>query len=228
MTPVARRGRPALRLLPALARAGVRHRRPVHEGGRRALRQARGRPRDGTADRADDPRRRPGDGAHRLHPAERARPRRLPRPGSRRHRLTDPRRRPRGRGGRRVRGRDGDGARRRRGPGHQGAHHPHHRHRRRPRLRRPGARLAGRLRPAHRQDGEVRQAVRRRARRPPRSRPRLRRRGHATARSPVPSTPSDRHDIDYVCVVERRKWHEIRRRNRGFVSRPTTPSGRTG
>ena len=57
------------------------------------------------------------------------------------------------------------------------ARHPDHRHRRRPGLRRPGARLAGRLRPAHRPDGEVRQAVRRRARRPPRRRPRLRRRG---------------------------------------------------
>ena len=42
------------------------------------------------------------------------------------------------------------------------AHHPDHRHRRGCRLRRPGAGLAGRLRPAHRQDGAFRQAVRRR------------------------------------------------------------------
>ena len=42
---------------------------------------------------------------------------------------------------------------------------PHHRHRRRRGLRRPGAGLAGRLRAAHRPDGEVRQAVRRPARR---------------------------------------------------------------
>ena len=108
-----------VRLLPGLAGAGLRDRRPVHEGGRRALREARGRPRDGAADRAAHPRRRPGDGAHRLHPAERARPRRLPRPGPRRDRPADPRRRQGGRGRRRVRGRHGDGARRRRRPGHQ-------------------------------------------------------------------------------------------------------------
>ena len=82
--PRAGRRRPAVRLLPGLARAGLPHRRPVHEGGRRALREARGRRRDGAADRAADPRRHPGDGAHRLHPAVRARPRRLPRPGPRR------------------------------------------------------------------------------------------------------------------------------------------------
>ena len=67
------------------------------------------------------PGRHPGDGAHRLHPAERARPRRLPRAGPRRRRRAGPRRRPRRPGRRRVRGRDGDGARRRRRPGHQGA-----------------------------------------------------------------------------------------------------------
>ena len=63
------------------------------------------------ADRAADPWGRPGDGPHRLHAAERARPGRVPRPGPRRHRLAHPRRRPRDRGGRRVRRRDGDGAR---------------------------------------------------------------------------------------------------------------------
>ena len=73
----------------------------------------------------------PGHGAHRLHPAERARPRRLPRPGARRGRPADPRRREGGRGRRRVRGGDGDGAGRRRRPGDPRALHPDHRHRRR-------------------------------------------------------------------------------------------------
>jgi hypothetical protein len=40
-----------------------------------------------------------------------------------------------------------------RGPDLQGAAHPHDRHRRRRRLRRPGAGLAGRVRPPHRSDG---------------------------------------------------------------------------
>ena len=71
------------------------------------------------ADRAAHPRRRPGHGAHRLHPAERARPRRLPRPGPRRDRPADPRRRQGDRGRGRVRGRHGDGAGRRRRPGHR-------------------------------------------------------------------------------------------------------------
>ena len=44
VTPLPGRRRPALRLLPALARAGLRHRRAVHEGGRRPRGQARGRP----------------------------------------------------------------------------------------------------------------------------------------------------------------------------------------
>ena len=72
----------------ALARAGLPHRRAVHEGGRRALREARGR-------RARWPPqvelltgRHPGDGAHRLHAAVRAHARRLPRPGPRRGRAT--------------------------------------------------------------------------------------------------------------------------------------------
>ena len=42
-----------------------------------------------------DPRRHPGDGAHRLHPAERARPRRLPGPGPRRRRRRGSSRTPR-------------------------------------------------------------------------------------------------------------------------------------
>ena len=45
------RRRPALRLLPGLARAGLPHGRALHEGGRRPLRQARGRRRDGAGDR---------------------------------------------------------------------------------------------------------------------------------------------------------------------------------
>ena len=41
--PRAGRRRPAVRLLPGLARAGLPHRRPLHEGGRRPRREARGR-----------------------------------------------------------------------------------------------------------------------------------------------------------------------------------------
>ena len=77
--PCARRRRPALRLLPGLAGAGLRHGRPLHEGGPRPLREARGRRRDGAPDHPAQPGRHPGDGPHRLHAAERARPRRLPR-----------------------------------------------------------------------------------------------------------------------------------------------------
>ena len=56
----------------------------------------------------------PGDGAHRLHPAVRAQPRRLPGAGPRRRRAAAGRRGQGDGGGRRVRARDGDGARRRR------------------------------------------------------------------------------------------------------------------
>ena len=141
--------------------------------------------------RADEPGRRPGDGPHRLHPAERARPRRLPRPGARRHRQPGPRGRPGRAGGRRVRRGDGDGAGRRRRAGHQGAGHPHHRHRRRRRLRRPGAGLAGRLRHALGADGALRQAVRRPARPAARSRPAATPTRSAAAPSPAPTTPSE-------------------------------------
>ncbi len=78
------RRRPAVRQLPGLARAGLPHRRALHEGGRRPLRQARGRRRDGARHREVHARRHPRDGAHRLHPAERAHARRLPRAGPRR------------------------------------------------------------------------------------------------------------------------------------------------
>ena len=57
-------------LVRAVTRAGLRHGREVHEGGRRARRQARGWSRDDTPDRAARPWRRTGDGPHRLHPAE--------------------------------------------------------------------------------------------------------------------------------------------------------------
>ncbi len=69
---------------------------------------------------------------------------------------------------------------------------PDDRHRRGSRLRRPGARLAGRLRPAHRQDGPLRQAVRRPARRPARGRDARTPRTSRAARSPRRSTPSER------------------------------------
>ena len=61
------RRRPALRQLPGLARAGLPHRRPLHEGGRRARDQARGRRRDGARHREVHAGRHPGHGAHRLH-----------------------------------------------------------------------------------------------------------------------------------------------------------------
>ena len=47
------------------------------------------------------------------------------------------------------------------GEGHRGAAHPDHRHRRRPALRRPGARVAGHGRPARGPRAAVRQEVRR-------------------------------------------------------------------
>ncbi len=93
--PRAGRRRPAVRLLPALARAGLRHGRAVHEGGQRARGQARGRPADGAAGQAADRRRHPGHGAHRLHAAGRAQPRRLPRAGPRRRRPSSSSPRPR-------------------------------------------------------------------------------------------------------------------------------------
>ena len=91
------RRRPALRQLPGLTRAGLPHRRPLHEGGGRPLREARGRRRDGARHREVHPGRHPGDGAHRLHAAVRAHPRRLPRPGPRRGQRPDHRRRAGGR-----------------------------------------------------------------------------------------------------------------------------------
>ena len=65
-------------------------------------------------------------------------------------------------GGRRVRGGDGGGAGRRGQEDHPRVAHSDRRHRRRSRVRRPGAGLAGHGRPARRgQAGQVRQAVRR-------------------------------------------------------------------
>ena len=113
--------------------------------------------------------------------------------------------RARGAGGGRVRGRHGDGPRRRR-------------HARSPRsstiptigigagqrLRRPGAGLAGRLRSAHRPDGDVREAVRRRPHGAPRRRPGLRRRRRRPAPSPVPSTPSESRASARATVADMR------------------------
>ena len=73
----------------------------------------------------------------------------------------------------------------------QGAPHPDHRHRGGQRLRRPGARLAGRLRPADRSDGPFRQAVRRCPRRAARRGARLCRRRARPGPSPDPSTRSE-------------------------------------
>ena len=97
---VADRRGPAVRQLRVRPAAGVRHRRPVHEGGRRAGGQARGRGAGRPADPAAARRRHPGDGARRLHAAERARPRRVPGAGPRRRRGAAARRRARRRGGR--------------------------------------------------------------------------------------------------------------------------------
>ena len=71
------------------------------------------------------------------------------------------------------------------------ADHPHHRHRRRRRVRRPGAGVAGRLRAAHRQDGPLRQAVRRRARGAAQARQGLRRRRPRRHLPRGRATPSD-------------------------------------
>ena len=108
---VADRRRHALRQLRVRPRAGAGHRGPVPEGGRRAGGQARGRRAGRAADPADHRGRHPGDGAHRVHAAERARPRRLPGAGPRRGRGQAARRRARRPGGRGVRRRHGDGAR---------------------------------------------------------------------------------------------------------------------
>ena len=114
----------------------------MKEGGAHAVKLeggARRRPAGRGAGHGRDP----GDGPHRVHAAERARPRRLPRAGPRRRRRPAGARRAGAGGGRRLRRRPGDGARRRRQAGHRRAGDPDHRHRRRGRLRRPGARLAG-------------------------------------------------------------------------------------
>ena len=107
------RRRPAVRLLPGQPAAGPRHRDPVHEGGHGARGQARGRQADGARGRAARARRHPRHGPHRLHPAERARARRLQGAGPRRRRRPADRGRPRARGRRLLRHRHGDGARRR-------------------------------------------------------------------------------------------------------------------
>ena len=146
------RGRPAVRLLPVVAGAGAGDVGAVHEGGRRARGEARGRRGRRPAGERAGHRRGPGDGPHRVHPAERARPRWLPGAGPRRRRRPAGARRAGAAGGRRLRRRDGDGPRRRRQARDRRARDPHHRHRRRGRLRRPGARLAGHGRAAVRPD----------------------------------------------------------------------------
>ena len=123
--------RPAVRLLPGSARAGARHGDAVHEGGRRARGQARGRPALAPAVEPLTALRHPRDGAHRLHPAERARARRLPRAGPRRRRPRWSRTPSRSR--RPALSRSCWRWCRPTWPaGHRGAAHPHHRHRRRP------------------------------------------------------------------------------------------------
>ena len=81
--------RPAVRQLRGRAAAGAGHRDPLPEGDRRARGQAGGRRAGGRSDRDADAGRHPGGGPHRLHPAERQRPRRLPGAGPRRRRRAD-------------------------------------------------------------------------------------------------------------------------------------------
>ena len=144
----------------------------MKEGGCHAVKLEGGR-RVARADRGDHRRRHPGDGAHRLHPAARARasaatgcraaatrptrcsptPSRWPRPArSPWCWRWCPARSPSG-------------------SPHE-LRDPDHRHRRRPGHRRPGAGLAGHGRPAHRAGAALRQAVRRPGRRAHRGRPR--------------------------------------------------------
>ena len=76
--PRARRRRSAVRLVPGFAAAGARDRRALHEGGRRAGGQARGRPARRAPGRGARLGRHPGHGAHRPDPAVGQRARRLP------------------------------------------------------------------------------------------------------------------------------------------------------
>ena len=73
----ARRRGPAVRQLPDRPRAGADDLLPVHEGGRGARRQAGGRGAVRPAGRGAGRVGHPGDGAPRVHPAERARARRV-------------------------------------------------------------------------------------------------------------------------------------------------------
>ena len=64
--------RPALRLVRGEPDPGAAYRRPLHEGGAGPRGEARGWRPDGRPDRTPHRGRHPGDGPHRLHPAERA------------------------------------------------------------------------------------------------------------------------------------------------------------
>ena len=145
---------------------------------------------DGARDRAARQGGDPGHGAHRLHAAERARPRRLQGPGPRRGRRPAGRRRRGAGAGRLLLGRHGDGARTARGPGHRGAVDPHHRHRRRAGVRRAGPGVVRHGRPARREGSALRQEVRRPAGAPSAPRPGRMPRMLPRGRSPPPSTRS--------------------------------------
>ena len=159
--PAARDRRPAVRLVRGLRRAGGRERDPDAQGGRRRLRQARGRRPDGLArarDRRVEHRR---DGPHRADAAVGDEARRLPGAGPHGRRGARAlRRRARAPGRRLLRDRARGGP----GPGrradHRGARDPDDRDRRRRRLRRPGARLARPARHVRRPRAALRQAVR--------------------------------------------------------------------
>ena len=189
----ARRRRPAVRLVPGEPAAGRGELDPADEG-RRRLRQARGRRRDGRDDRRHRPRRHPRRRPHRPDAAELPPHGRPQGPGTA-HRQRGRRPRPADRG--RLRRRAGRRLRRRhrgrpalaRRRDHRQAVDPDDRHRRRARLRRPGARAARRAR-AVRPAAQVHQAVRRpaqprRSTPPPTTSPTC-----AAASGPTTSTPS--------------------------------------
>ncbi len=157
----ARDRRPAVRLVPGERRAGARDGDPVPQGGGRRRRQARRRRDDALARPRADVGRHPGDGPHRPDAADRDDARRFQGAGPQcREGRAALRGRARARGSRllldRARGRAGP----RRGPHHRSAVDPDDRHRRRGRLRRPGARLARHARPLRRQVAALREAVR--------------------------------------------------------------------
>ena len=199
--------RPALRLVPGQRAPGDREQRAAREGGRRGGGQARGRRDDGRHDRGHHPGRHPRDGPHRPHPAVLPPDGRPPRAGPAQRQPgrwagPPPRRRQGRRGRRRVQRRRSRACPASWRPRSRPALHPDHRHRRRTRVRRPGARAPRRAR-ADPEPVQVRQGLRRPALRgrsarcrptPPTSAPRP---------SPTTTTRSTSNDW-WTCSTTRR------------------------